>query len=910
MGLQDYDLHGLLGTGATATVHRAVHVPTDTLVALKQVATSDPRMVRAVEQEIRAMARVGHPNLLSIYDHGRSPDHTGLWLAIEHASGGSLEDWLPDDWEAIWEVLDDVLHGLAHAHARGLVHRDLKPENLLLATQGDVSPGVKIGDFGLTTLRGLDPAIRRGGTPLYMAPEQWQRGATSTPATDLYALGCILWQWSTGHPPFQGTVDALRHAHTSEAPSPLAPRFDVPDALPPLLAALLEKAPEDRPATAGEIRRALRPTPTDRTVRQMLAPTLPPVPAGMGLALLPLRDHRVVGQESARHTLARALERVSRDERPEVWILSGPPGIGKTRLAPWIAETAAEWGVADLLVAPSVADAQLHAETRPTLVLFDDVDPDIDIVRLRALVHTRGPLLAVACMPSGWHDEELEAHAAVHRLELGPMGPQELRWFLRSQLGLTPQATRRIEEACQGVPGIATAWVREFLARGALHATKEGFALREGPLPPPPPLHDGPAALTAVLCEQAEAESQAALRMAAMLGDPFSDAAWEGALGRQGLDVPEALLRELAGAGLILRESAGWRWSSQAVRETALSDAPRPAEWLAVAESLDALPTMPARTIRAGLARLAAGDVPAARRQLLVRYPLRFELIPLLRTTVEALRPHLEHATATERVLHTRQDMATRLNLDGIEEALTPARTLVEQLGTESHPGPLRPGCDPRVVALGLATAAAVFAHAGQLEQALALLEGQPSSSRVLRVRSLVARKRGALQEALALASDGYRRRTEDIDSPMAGLANDLGMLSGALGDHHAAEAWFRRAMSYNDPDSSFYPVINIAVANVAQGRPKEAVHPARRALVLAERAGRIVPQAYVTHAIVAALAGRTEDVRRFGDTALAMLRSNPRFALAPMVGPARSATSEDPIVQRFLDALRPLLQG
>jgi hypothetical protein len=104
--------------------------------------------------------------------------------------------------------------------------------------------------------------------------------------------------------------------------------------------------------------------------------------------------------------------------------------------------------------------------------------------------------------------------------------------------------------------------------------------------------------------------------------------------------------------------------------------------------------------------------------------------------------------------------------------------------------------------------------------------------------------------------------------------------------------------------------VLNIAIALVAQGRAREAVRPARRGLVLAERAGRYVPHAYVTNAIVAALAGRSADVRRFGDTALAMVRRTPGVALPPLARPAVAASSDDPVIQRFLDALRPILPG
>ncbi len=115
----------------------------------------------------RRPASTIHPHVLSVYDYGvlGREESRWMWMAVELASGGALTTWQPQRWDDVEPMLSDVLSGLAHAHARGMVHRDLKPANLLRSSNYDLRPGLKIGDFGLATVRGVEQAVRRGARP-------------------------------------------------------------------------------------------------------------------------------------------------------------------------------------------------------------------------------------------------------------------------------------------------------------------------------------------------------------------------------------------------------------------------------------------------------------------------------------------------------------------------------------------------------------------------------------------------------------------------------------------------------------------------------------------------------------------------------------------------------------------------
>ena len=172
-------------------------------------------MRRGLTTEIRAVAALDHPHIVSLYDHGlvRRDEADGNrlatgtpWLAMEYVPGGTLAESMHPSWPQARQWMLELLEALAHAHARGVIHRDLKPANVLF----DEGGRVKLGDFGLAYLQerhldGTESAPLGGGTAAWMAPEQHaRRWVDQGPWTDLYTLGALGWCLLTGQRVFQG----------------------------------------------------------------------------------------------------------------------------------------------------------------------------------------------------------------------------------------------------------------------------------------------------------------------------------------------------------------------------------------------------------------------------------------------------------------------------------------------------------------------------------------------------------------------------------------------------------------------------------------------------------------------------------------------------------------------------------
>jgi hypothetical protein len=378
-----------IGEGGMGTVWRGRHRTLGVPVAIKVMSpdlAGDADFLEFFQREIRATARLTHPHVIWVYDHGVLPPafdaHPKLsgglpYLVMEFCSE-TLRERLASmqGWEDLSALLAHLLEALGHAHARGVVHCDLKIDNILYATRVDQRPGLKLCDFGIALFAGEAGEAR--GTPSHMAPEQFHAlgGRMVGPHSDLYALGVIAWTMVTGQRPFPADVDVDRLlAHKLEGcTAAFQPRLAVPPGLEDWLRTLLVADPRDRYRSAADARAGLRALkrqpvyveaseevtlPPDRDLDQSRklrgavlptgwrgasAPVASPIVQGAGLALLGLRDPPLVGREAARDALWTALLGVVGSNAPAGIALHGPPGVGCTALARWLTVAAEEAG--------------------------------------------------------------------------------------------------------------------------------------------------------------------------------------------------------------------------------------------------------------------------------------------------------------------------------------------------------------------------------------------------------------------------------------------------------------------------------------------------------------------------------------------------------------------------------------
>jgi serine/threonine protein kinase len=265
-----YRLLGLLGRGGMAEVWKAEHRHLGQIRALKVLlpaiaARAD--LVARLVTEARATAWLRHPVIVEVFDCDVLADGTAF-IAMEYLQGEQLRAWLARVGNLAHHprlaaaIVGRAAEGLAFAHNLGVVHRDLKPENLFLVPLESDRPAfaVKLLDFGIAKLLcEQSPARTRPGcvigTPDYMAPEQWQLGQPVDHRSDVYALGCVMFELLAGRPPFQCSDEVgVMRAHLEETPPALASlEPGVPAALSALVQGMLAKQPEARPQTMAAV---------------------------------------------------------------------------------------------------------------------------------------------------------------------------------------------------------------------------------------------------------------------------------------------------------------------------------------------------------------------------------------------------------------------------------------------------------------------------------------------------------------------------------------------------------------------------------------------------------------------------------------------------------------------------------
>jgi hypothetical protein len=270
-----YRLDGELGSGGMAVVYRAHDLRHDRPVALKVLR---PELAAAIgaerfDREIRVAARLQHPNIVPLLDSGEVPGDpamgTGpiLWYVMPLIDGESLRGRLirqgPQPIEDALRWTRELADALAHAHDRGIIHRDIKPENVLVS--GTALPHAMLADFGVAralAAGGSERLTETGltlGTPAYMSPEQSVGDAALDGRSDLYSLGCVLYELLTGEPPFTGpTAQAVIAKRLADAvPSPRRLRETIPPGVDHLIRRLLAKSPADRVQSAADLVAAL-----------------------------------------------------------------------------------------------------------------------------------------------------------------------------------------------------------------------------------------------------------------------------------------------------------------------------------------------------------------------------------------------------------------------------------------------------------------------------------------------------------------------------------------------------------------------------------------------------------------------------------------------------------------------------
>jgi len=254
-----------IGTGGMSLVYLGRDEVLDRPVAVKilrggfEASEVDTRFRR----EGRTAARLSHPNIVQVYDAGEDElgGHKVSYIVMEYVPGGDLQALLdtngPLDEKELARIGADVAFGLAHAHEKGIIHRDIKPQNILLDSYGRP----KLTDFGIARALDATAATRTGsylGTASYSSPEQL-RGEQITPKSDVYSLGCTLYQAAVGEPPFSGGPLEVASQQLTSSPAPPRTRGAALSAsFEALIFACIAKNPADRPDTTGLQERLLR----------------------------------------------------------------------------------------------------------------------------------------------------------------------------------------------------------------------------------------------------------------------------------------------------------------------------------------------------------------------------------------------------------------------------------------------------------------------------------------------------------------------------------------------------------------------------------------------------------------------------------------------------------------------------
>ncbi|MBN1218196.1 MAG: protein kinase [Anaerolineae bacterium] len=347
-----YRLEEQLGEGGAGVIYKATDEQLGRVVAIKLLTdkeslAGDKR--QRFHSEARSVARLNHSHIITLYDYAEA-EEGWPYLVMEFIPGQDLwavdNSYSPDlmPFSESLPIIDDILNALEYSHARGVIHRDLKPENVMITVNGQV----KVMDFGLARIQGQSRLTEEGlvaGTASYLAPEL-ALGEESDHRVDLYAMGVIMYELLTGRRPFSGD-DPLtvisQHIHAPVVP-PQHYNPNIPDDLQTIILKLLAKRPNERYATASQVRQDLAPilirlrggvieldTAAGNLPKQMLVLESS---TSHQLLLDRIAQGKMVGRETELTELKRRwdLVRLGEPDVEPLVLISGEAGVGKNRL--------------------------------------------------------------------------------------------------------------------------------------------------------------------------------------------------------------------------------------------------------------------------------------------------------------------------------------------------------------------------------------------------------------------------------------------------------------------------------------------------------------------------------------------------------------------------------------------------
>lgn len=379
-----FELEDQIGSGGMGVVYRARFVKNNRRVALKLLPpeiAANTTVVARFQRELEILKDLRHQNIVHCF--GGTCEGARQFYAMELVEGGTIESVIRDrgtiPYGRTVEYALELCSALAYAHSRGIVHRDIKPGNLLLTKDGKM----KLGDFGLALVAAgnkLTAAGKTMGTLLYMAPEQIRGHPPLSNKTDLYAMGCVLFEMLTGKPPFMGNSPGeVLHQHIHvEAPKLRTVLKECPPGLESVISDLLEKDPEKRPSDAYAVAQRLKGFEESVTVKSAR------------------NEHNIGNQPTKTVVVERAaLERPSMLNRTAAEVLIRQDEDRRT----WI-ETSfswksfaiagalmlAAWGLSLYWMIPERPPPGPYDRAETVLVgLYQDHDPSLRVVAARAL---------------------------------------------------------------------------------------------------------------------------------------------------------------------------------------------------------------------------------------------------------------------------------------------------------------------------------------------------------------------------------------------------------------------------------------------------------------------------------------------------------------------------------------------